>query len=298
MGEETIDAGGGDEMKTELFGPLFGEFQPKNVYAIYGVPNVGKTVLAMTEVAALESQGVRTLWLDTEGGLNFDSPSGIWGAWKPKLEKRFGLKDMNELVDYRRFVDYDDLMKWLGYQVDVEYGEGKMNVQFRGKVRGSEPTVYDAGGFGRKRDNCLIVIDSMSSLFRLQFGSTLQNFPGRGDATAYLVFALSKLMERVNAPLITTNHASLNPTNPWQMAGMRGGSTVSYYSKNVAYLEKPKKKVLDTYRKCWAVRSPGAKEWGNSCWMHIDTDKAFVSSTEADITAILEAAKKGKEDEE
>ncbi len=281
-------------MKTELLSGEFGEFVPGNVYALYGVPNVGKSLMVMTEVAALAAQGVRTLWIDTEGGLSFEGGAGLWTQWKPKLEARFGLKDMNEMVEYHRITDYESVMKFLGYQVDVEYGENKMGVQFRGKVKRGIPTVYD--GFGRKRDNCLIVLDSLSSLFRMEFGSTLQNFPGRGDATAYLLFALNKLMEKVNAPLITTNHASLNPQNQWQFAAMRGGSTVAYYSKNVCYIEQPKKRALDTYRKAWAVRSPLYKALGHQDWLRIDNEKGFLLSSEEEVTLAVEAAAAAKKE--
>jgi hypothetical protein len=283
-------------MKDELLGKLFsGVFQPKNVYAVYGTPNVGKTVLAETTVASLASQGIRTLWVDTEGGLDFEGGPGIWEAWRSKLETRFGLKSLNDSVQYQRSLDYEGLMAWLGRKVEVDYGEGKIKVRLGNRLKGreAEETVYGKGGFGLKRDNCFIVVDSLSSIFRLEFGSTLENFPGRADAEAYLINELVRLMDRVNAPLLITNHASVNPTNPWVMAQMRGGSTVGYYSKKVCYLEKPKKEVLDTYRKAWAMRSPNAKEWGANCWMKIDGDKGFVSSSEEEVAAILEAAKKG-----
>jgi hypothetical protein len=283
-------------MKTELLAGTFGEFQPQNVYALYGVPNVGKTLMVMTEVASLASQGIRTLWIDTEGGLNFDGGAGIWGAWKEKLEKRFGLKDLNEFVEYKRVTGYEELMKYLGQVVEIEFGEGKMGILRKGKTRRGEETVYDS--FGRKRGNCVIVLDSLSNVFRVEFGSTLQNFPSRGDATGLLTHAMNLLMEKVNAPLITTNHASLNPSNPWQFAQMRGGSMVAYWSKNVAYLEKPKKRALDTYRKVWAFRSPLYKELGHNEWMRIDNDKAFVNSSEEEVQAAIEAAATAKRDKE
>jgi hypothetical protein len=282
-------------MKSELLSGLFGDYQPENIYALYGVPNAGKTVLVMTEVAALAAQGVRTLWIDTEGGLNYGGGTGIWEAWKPKLEARFGLKDLNEWVEYHRIEDYEELLHFLGYQVNVDYDEKRTVVQMQGKVKRGEETVYS--GFGMKRDKCFIVLDSLSSVFRLQFGSTMQNFPGRGDATAYLMFAINKLMRRVNAPLLTTNHAGLNPSKPWEMATMRGGSTVYYYSKCMAYLEKRKKKELDAYRKIWAVRSPLYKELSHTEWLKIDNDLGFVSSSEAEVDEILKATKKGSSED-
>lgn len=293
--EETTTEKVSHGMKTELLTGEFGEFVPGNVYALYGVQNVGKSLLAMTEVAALAAQGIRTLWIDTEGGLNFDGGAGVWTSWKPKLEARFGLDDLNAHIEYHRITDYQAVTKFLGYQVDVEYGENKINVQFRGKVKKWDETVY--GGFGRKRDKTFIVLDSLSSLFRQEFGSTLQNFPGRGDATAYLIFALNKLMEKVNAPVIITNHASLNPQNQWQFATMRGGSTVAYYSKNVAYLEQPKKRALDTYRKVWAVRSPLYKALGHQDWLRIDNERGILTSSEEEVSAAVEAAATAKREE-
>lgn len=286
-------------MKSELLGPLFGDLQPENVYAVYGITTVGKTLMAMTEAAYQASQGVRTLWIDTEGALR--GQNGLWDTWKPRLEKRFGLKNLDESITYHRAPDYESLMHWLGHPVEVQYDGKKVKVQYLGKTRGKQlsETVYgEDGAFGRKNGNTLIVLDSMSSPFRLEFGTTLENFSGRADATAYLILAINNLVTRTQAPLIATNHASLNPVMPFVRPSMRGGSTVQFYSKSVAYLEQPKKRALDKYRKLWAVRSAAHKQWDAYQWLQIDNDKAFELTDNMAVEAIVAASKTVKKEDE
>lgn len=61
-----------------------GEFYEKEVYSIYGVPSVGKSVYLMEEVANFLNQGYRVIWIDTEGGFR-----GNWSVWTPVFISKF-----------------------------------------------------------------------------------------------------------------------------------------------------------------------------------------------------------------
>jgi hypothetical protein len=253
---------------------LIGEYVPKEIYSFYAVPNSGKTLFLLQEAYSLVKQGVRVLWIDTEGGFN-GLANSWWGKW--------GFDGKN--IFYVNYFDYEELMRWLGWNVTIEYGKNKMEI-LGGEPIKKEQTVY-ADDFGKLRSNTAIIVDSISSLLRLRFSDSSQNYPVRATATGYLFYALMKLANKVNAPIITSHHASLNPTNPYVNLGlMRGGNTVAYYSKNIIYIEKPRKKLLEDYRKFWGVRTAVAKEWGIFTWLKID-DSGYRDVDDKEVDSIL-----------
>ncbi|RKY97259.1 MAG: hypothetical protein DRQ10_08800, partial [Candidatus Hydrothermota bacterium] len=75
-----------------------------------------------------------------------------------------------------------------------------------------------------------------------------------------------------NTATITTVHASLNPTNPYERAIPHGGNTILYNAKEVALLDIPKSKKLSDYRRMIAVRTPFAKSWTKMFWLQIRPD--------------------------
>ena len=259
---------------SENIAKLVGEYKEKEIYSYYAVPNAGKTLFLLQEASNLTKAGIRVLWLDTEGGF----------AGMEEWKKKFGL--VADKFFYYQFFDYEELMKFLGFDVSVEYGKGKVEVSMNGRVKKEDKTIY-AEGFGRLKGDTAIFLDSLTSLFRLKFSDSTQNFPARATATGFLVYALLYLASKTNAIVITSNHASLNPTNPYTNLGLiRGGNTVSYYSKYIIYIEKPRKRALEDYRKFWGVRLPNAREWEKAVWLKID-NSGFKDVSDDEVKNVL-----------
>ncbi|MEM4104701.1 MAG: AAA family ATPase [Thermoplasmatales archaeon] len=258
-----------------------GGYKENIIYSLYGLPNTGKTLFVIQEIGNFLKNKYRVLWIDTEGG-----GQAMIDAWAGKF---FDIK--NENLYYNEFLVYEDVMRYLGYEVEVLTDKKKTEVNMVGEIK-KDIGVNET--FGRLKNNTAIVVDSITSLFRLRFSDSSQNFSARATATGYLIFALEKLAKKTNAVLLFTHHASLNPTNPYQTLGvMRGGNTLMYYSKYILYIEKSRKKLLSDYRKIYGVRLPDSKEWEKTAWLKI-TDNGYVDVPESEILALL----KGKDEKD
>lgn len=261
---------------------LVGEFKGKEVYSIYGLASVGKTLYLIGEAINALKNGYRVIWIDTEGG--FD---GLWENFKNRYAKRFGydFKNFEENWEYRRILTAEELAKYLGIDIEVDYDKGKTEVSIKGFSE-KEDTIYEK--FGKKRDNVLIILDSFSSPFKMGFTTKVQDFSARADTQSIIMMAVMKFMDKTNAILLASHHSSLNPTNPYQTVGnVRGGNTVLYYSKYVIDFEIPKKKVLGDFRKLYAVRTSLSKNWELTTWVKI-TDDGYVDSSQEEVDAVVD----------
>lgn len=260
------------------------EFRPVEIYSLYAEPNTGKTLYLMGEIINAIKNGYRVLWIDTEGG--FD---GLWERWFPVLDSRLEGKFVKENLSYVRLNSYEDAMMFLGRKISLKYGKEKTELLYIKDLDTKELNpIYNS--FSKKRGNTMIVMDSLTNLMRMSIPTSMQNFPVRADATAILINSINLLADRTDAPIIITNHASKNPADIYHgMSRIRGGSTLVYNSKYIVYMQKPMKKVLEDYRKIWAVRSPLFKEWGESRWVKI-TGNGFEDVTAEEIDAVINNA--------
>ncbi len=258
-----------------------GDYLASELYSIYATPSSGKTLFLIGEAVQAIKNGYRVLWLDTEGG--FD---GLWNYWRPIYDKRFDGKYNDSAFFYKRFSKFEDMMAYLGESVEFDFTKSKTEMIYHGKIKKGTPTVYD--DFGRLKGKTLIIIDSLTNIFRHHLVTSTQNFPVRADATGMLISTLILLAARVEAPVIATNHASLNPTDRYQAhADMRGGNTLYYSSKYIVLLDRPRKKVLQSFRHIWAVRTPIAQDWAIDRWVKITND-GYIDSSEEEIEKTID----------
>lgn len=256
---------------------IVGEFRGREVYSIYGSASVGKSIYLMGEGINALKAGLRVVWIDTEGG--FD---GLWNKFKDKYAARFqyDFKGFDDNWEYHRVLTPEEFIRYLGIDIEVNYDKSKIEIAIKKFIEGQD-TIYEK--FGRKRDNLMVIVDSFSSPFKLGFTTNVQNFGARADAQGIAMMAAMKFMEKTNAILLASHHSSLNPTNPYQQVGnIRGGNTILYYSKHILDFEKPKKKVLDSFRKVYGVRTSIAKDWELMKWVKI-TEDGYVDSTEEEM---------------
>jgi RecA/RadA recombinase len=255
-------------------------YEEQEIYALYGEPNVGKTTFLIGEIASLISKGYRVVWIDTEGGFK-----GVWEKWFPLYKTKYGLKDSDDdKFLYHKAFTVEEFVKYLGYNISVEYDKNKINVSLGGKVDEKE-TIYEK--FGKLKGKVAVVVDSFSSPIKLQFTGNVQNFSGRADAESIMLYGLMQYMEKTNAFSIITNHSSKNPTDIFHNnPTMRGGKTIQYYSKHILYWEKPLRKTWADYRKVTAVRTPIARDWELFSWIKINGTAGMSDSSEAELESI------------
>lgn len=247
------------------------------ITSIYGLPMAGKTLLMLQEAAFLEAQGVKVLFIDTEGSLY-----SMARSWLPKLRKRFGSQGGGIYVVSKH--TFEELMHMLGMRVRfVTKGEGDTT-----KVEFNIVEVLpdsQVGQFVRERGVGAVILDSVTAPLRV-IPSGQQNFPARADATSALMSRLLLIQDRHGVPIITTHHASLNPANPYQtLADMRGGVAVYHYSKLIIYVDYREAKEVRRFRRFWLVRAPNAEEFSRVGIAEI-TDEGYVDS-QVDPSSVL-----------
>jgi len=253
-------------------------FREQEVYSIYGAPSVGKSVYLIGEAMNFLKNGWRVVWLDTEGGFH-----GNWGNWSPVYEKRFDVS-FSKFADnffYQRVLSFEEFCALFGMQVEVVYGESKMEITVKKGFDEKDSAIYDK--FGRMKGKMLVVVDSFSSPIKLQFTSKVQNFSARADAESLMLFNVIRFMEKVNATVLLSNHESKNPTDIYhQTAKLRGGDTLKYYSKYICHIEKPLKKAWQNYRHITAIRTPIAPDNTLARWLSL-SDTGYTDVSESDV---------------
>ncbi|MEM4530581.1 MAG: AAA family ATPase [Thermofilaceae archaeon] len=243
-------------------------YSTSEIFALYGLPNIGKTLLAVQESFWIASQGVNVLYIDTEGSLVTALKS-----WKQRFEQRFGRKADIYAVSY---TSLEDLMRFLGYHVDISLKGNKVEVSSE-MLRGTSE--YEQ--FVKENSIGFVVLDSVSAPIRNKFPSAQQNFPARADITSMIYASLLK-SQAYGVSVLTVHHATFNPANPYEThAEMRGGIVVQYYSKRIVYMDMREKKGMEDVRRLWLVRGPNSRSWSNVAFARI-TSQGFVDEPYSD----------------
>jgi RecA/RadA recombinase len=251
------------EIKSSLnnLNSLFGgsAYSTCEIMALYGLPNVGKTLLSLQEAIYLASQGVNILYIDTEGSL-----ASAYRAFASSFKERFG--EPRGVIEVEVVKTLEELLYYMGFKVEVMLKGQKVEVQ--AEELGGEPVIEK---IVRENKIGFIVIDSITQPIREKFPSVQQNFPARADVTGMIYASLLRVQAKYGAGVLTTHHASFNPANPYEtLADIRGGIAVLYANKRVVYLDYREKKGMENIRRFWLVRGPGKQSWSDVAFARID----------------------------
>lgn len=253
-------------------------YSTSEIFALYGLPNIGKTLLSVQETFWMASQGVNVLYIDTEGSF-----ATALRVWKDRFEKRFQKKADIYAVSYPNL---EDLMRFLGYNVDIGLKGNKVEVSSE-LIKGES----EFEKFVRENKIGFVVLDSVSAPIRNKFPSAQQNFPARADITSMIYAGLLKAQVH-GVAVLTIHHASFNPANPYEThADLRGGIVVQYYSKRIVYMDMREKKGMEHIRRFWLVRSPNARSWSKVSFAKVDSALGFIDE-QANPEYLTDAEKK------
>ena len=237
------------ESRFEIINKLFGGYSENQVFSMYGMPSVGKTLFLLHETQHFLEKGYKVIYIDTEGGVE-----DIINAWKKKLK----LDGVSIIV--KRTIR--SLFHYLGEDIDFSVSKkGKLTLMWKGLVKKSDDDVI--WNDVRRAKKYVVILDSLTSPISNEIPSSTENYPFRSDVIGHVFGMLYYILDSKNGGFaIMTHHGSLNPTNPYtNIAEMKGGSRVKFMSKKIAYFEKPRKNIWQNIRKIHAVRTPLAKDW-------------------------------------
>jgi len=274
------------QLNKELGGFLYNDDE---IVCIYGKPNVGKSLFAFQEACYIASLGNNVLYIDTEGGFK-----AMALKWHKVFKKRFGKLEGEIYLEVKKTMR--TLHDYLGFRTDVVYKvsgrkadekQTKLVEQKKTKRKKKKKTekgkmefkileTYPEAEIDRvvdKYDIDFIILDSVTSPIRLAISDEQQNNPAKATAMGLIYGKLLELMELKGVAVLTTNHASWNPADPYQtLANMRGGVVAHHYSKRWFYMDRRQKKGVENYRKLWMVRVEDMPEFGKVFPLKIDDD--------------------------
>lgn len=238
-------------------------YSTSEIFALYGLPNIGKTLLGTQEAFWFANQGVNVLYIDTEGSF-----ITALKTWKDRFMKRFQKKGEIYAVSY---LNLEDLMRFLGYNIDINLRGNKVEVS-SDLIKGNS----EFEEFIKNNNIGFVVLDSVSAPIRNKFPSAQQNFPARADITSMIYAGLLRA-QAYGVVILTIHHATLNPANPYEIhAEVRGGIVVQYYSKRIVYMDMREKKGMEHIRRFWLVRSPNARSWSRVEFARVDGELGFI----------------------
>lgn len=184
---------------------LFGEeaYNSDEIFAVYGKPKVGKSLLMTQDGYYLTTQGYNVLYIDTEGsGVEF------LRKWIPIFKQRFG--EGKGKMWYNSIKTIEELLEYVGFRAVVKRvsagGGKKANV---GKLEFSIVETLEnseLSKFIEKNKIDFVIVDSISAPLR-KFTSTQQDHPAKADATAHLFMGLIDVMDKHNVGVAVTLHA-------------------------------------------------------------------------------------------
>ena len=241
------------------------------IVALYGMPNTGKTLLALQEAFWLASEGEVVLFIDTEGGIR-----SFAQQWAPVFIKRFG--DIKGNIFFERRTTIESLLEFFGDKVRVVFKSAKGGD--KGKVEARFIETIESGLFKAIEDNSIsfLIVDSISAPIRAAIPASQENYPTRADLTARLFSWLVRAQEEYDIGVLVSNHATANPANPYagSYAFIRGGIVVEHYSKRIIYLDRREARAFKSIRRFWLVRMENKPDWSDVAFAEI-TDEGYKS---------------------
>lgn len=258
-------------------------YNSDEMVAIYADSGMGKTLFCVQEAYYFASKGLNTMYIDLEGGfLEF------MNRWHDTFVGRFGNKTGK--IDWQGFKDTRDFMKFMGYEIKIETKGSKQDLVKEKTIPIEDTDIYK---LCRKLNIDVIILDSMTDPLR-EFMSQQQDHPAKADMAGMIMRTFKTLMQMCGVCVITLNHSSINPANPFQtQAFMRGGTTIQYYSKRIIYLDRRDKKGLKDYRRFWIVRSANIPKWSRLVGAEIN-DLGYFDIDDDTVDKILTDNEKGK----
>lgn len=257
-------------------------YNSNEIFLLYGNSQIGKTLLCLQEAYYFARNGLNVLYIDTEGGVE-----ELMRTKFPKFKERFGEKQAKIYLQ-SRCKSVESLANYFGYDVLVTFKQSKKDAD--GKLQFDVMNHWKPSDLEKdiKENNInVIILDSMTAPLHIFTASKRQNFTARRDCAALLLRTLVYVQEHYDTLVIATNHASSDPTNPYETkARMAGGQVLHYYGKRILYMDKREKKDLRDYRRIWMKRGEDA-EWSKVAVVKITDYGYFDVTDEREAKAVL-----------
>ncbi len=196
---------------------LDGGYDEDIITTIYGPSGVGKTNMCLLCAISVVQQGKKVIFIDTEGGIAVERIKQLTGEYEKVLER---MLFCNPTTFEEQKEMFERVKEMVNEEVSGGVSEGIIGVEKD----------------GRKEEYGLIIVDSISMLYRLELGKSEEVYDvntALGRQIAYLV----EIARKKKIPVLITNQVYADFDNRDKVK-MVGGDLLKYGSKCLIELMK------------------------------------------------------------
>jgi len=223
---------------------LNGGFPNNRVGAIFGPPNIGKSVLCCQISINAMSRDENIYYISSVSEKDSESYFDLFKdrysvSKRPEFNSLSHLSDLGSLLDKHLKILYSN--EKAGNKETV----GKASVIIRDET--AKEIVDKVWRREHFKDYNLIILDSISEFLKMGIIHEMQNLPARSIVQNFLFSAFNDVMSDYDSTVILTHHVTKtisfrSTTYPF------GGPGVLYLSKYLLEIDKPKKDCWNRYK--------------------------------------------------
>ena len=241
-----------------------GGFPDNRVSAVFGPPNVGKSMMCVQTAINAMLESKKVIYITSMSERDSKQYFHVFDERYPEwIDKRGS-------IDFLYVSDLQDLASKFDYYLNIIYSNEKSDSSM-GKVtlviRNQMDDIIRLKKDWRRDDfkgYDLVIIDSLSELVKLDIMSDMQNFPARSQVLTFLFAIFNDCMNDFNDTFLLTHHVSKAIGGFGKASYLWGGTAVGYLSKHIIEIDSPKKSSYDKFKKdgksIKVYRWPGLQE--------------------------------------
>lgn len=204
---------------------LNGGYEPGIISMIAGAPGTGKTNFCILAACSCANSGKKVIFLDSEGGFSLERVKQIVGNKYSDILENFFILNPNSFNEQKECFN---------------------------KI----------GSIIKKGEVGLIIVDSMTMLYRLEIGEDLDSIKKINLELAKQMRILSEISKIKKIPVIITNqiYHEFDPENSFseKRINLVGGDLLKYWSKCILLLENSvKRKAVLLKHRCLPKKEMG-----------------------------------------
>ena len=284
-----------------------GGFPNNRVSAIFGSPNIGKSMMCVQCAINSLIEDKKVIYITSMSERDSEQYFHVFDdRYKDWIDKK-------DNIDFIYVSDLADLGDKFDYMLNINYSREKSDDSM-GKAslivkNQSSDTIRNKKNWKREyfMNYDLIIIDSLSELVKLDIMSDLANFPARSQTLTFLFAIFNDCMNDFNNTFLLTHHLTKSVIGYANASYLWGGASLGYLSKHIIEIDSPKKTAYDKFKKegrsLKIYRWPGLQESEffdvslYKDWGYLDIDQ-YIEKTGNDPDKKKKRGRKKKSDED
>lgn len=264
---------------------------------IYGIQNIGKSILATQIAAQFAKEGYDVIYIDTEAFYQLEEDWDRIFGW---FEHRWDLdSDVKKKIRIMQKRDLFALGKFFGIEFQLIQEQARVSAMAKfPKKWGDKSTkrthqsqdwiTYSEAykTLGKMKKPGLIIVDSITVPLKSKIASVTQNFPARASVLQTLLDTALVIANEFNISFLITNHGTKNPmgygVQPW------GGGNMIYYVKRwvglLSGLKADRELFGDQVRRIYRYRWPGLMPTTDKALLALNT--GYIDLGQADAGSV------------